>query len=194
MASTCCFKCQQPGHWARDCPLTYNVKKGNCFYCGGEGHWASECKLQSMMKACVLNAEPEEIKISSTRTCKRVKSFDDIMFENHLVVSKNMKRDVAAYIKASFTKGGIVDGCAVADAILASADKINFTDPGHLKTIGYAVAIYVDASEDSLKKFMHLLADEIENFDTVSKKDFGLIPVRKNGKMSFRKYTGYYLG
>ena len=55
-----CYKCNQTGHWARNCPNAaggggggggYNSggfgggggKKGGCFKCGLDGHWASNC-------------------------------------------------------------------------------------------------------------------------------------------------------
>jgi hypothetical protein len=35
-----CFKCNQSGHWARDCP---QQKQLQCFSCGGTGHFAGSC-------------------------------------------------------------------------------------------------------------------------------------------------------
>ncbi|CAN0923868.1 CCHC-type zinc finger nucleic acid binding protein [Linum grandiflorum] len=66
--SSPCFKCQKPGHWAKDCPVSsvpvptsaYNVSKDTsnigygarsesspCFKCGQTGHWAKDCTISS---------------------------------------------------------------------------------------------------------------------------------------------------
>ena len=37
-----CYQCQQPGHWARQCPQRQKPTKGNCYRCNS-GHWANEC-------------------------------------------------------------------------------------------------------------------------------------------------------
>ncbi|KAF9979982.1 hypothetical protein BGZ65_005727 [Modicella reniformis] len=43
-----CFLCNQPGHWARECPEArekgMDVKSGKCFKCGEPGHLARYCR------------------------------------------------------------------------------------------------------------------------------------------------------
>merc|ERR1712135_102360 len=36
-----CVRCNNPGHWAKDCTEPFN---GTCYRCGKTGHFKSECK------------------------------------------------------------------------------------------------------------------------------------------------------
>ncbi|ONK62252.1 uncharacterized protein A4U43_C07F1930 [Asparagus officinalis] len=56
-----CFKCNQTGHWARDCPASGDIANrasnvsndsGNvCFKCNQSGHWARDCPASSGIRA-----------------------------------------------------------------------------------------------------------------------------------------------
>lgn len=162
-----------------------------CFFCGSEGHWVRSCPAKAIAKAGCTPAivcEP----ISSTRTRKTtLKTLEDLLYDNHVCVQVTWMDDVKAFVKRNFKN----DGCALAEHLFENMYLVNPNDLGHLKIIGYMVAVYCDAGDPSIKGGMRLLKTCFNTrgeFTQVCKKFFGLIPVvnQKTGSMSFRKFTG----
>lgn len=47
----CCFRCNNPGHWAKDCPLGHEpewLMQQACFKCGKTGHLKADCPTQQI--------------------------------------------------------------------------------------------------------------------------------------------------
>lgn len=184
-----CFLCNQRGHWSRNCP------EAMCKFCGEKGHSHNACELQNKFKVPLdVNCEP----VSKTRTRRGCKTFDDILYENHITTTKTMKIDIDTFVKAKFSKNGIIDNYDLSDYIFENY-TCNFGDTGHVRVFGYIIAKYCDVSIPSLKNFLRNMYTELSysEFIEISKPYFGLTVVTSSknptGPVNFRKLTGEYL-
>lgn len=184
-----CFLCNEYGHWARNCPSV----SVTCKFCGDTGHSHNACELQKRMKPSI---EVADEPISRTRTRKGFKTFDTILFENHLTNSKNMKKDIDDFVKATCSTKGFVDDSKLCDTIFGGQYVYNFTDEGHLRVLGYIISKYCEVSNPILKKFlrdMHAYLSLYE-YSTMLRRFLGIIIVTssKTDAINFRKHVGEY--
>lgn len=179
-----CFICNQYGHWSRDCPSSV------CTYCGMHGHTVNSCGLKDQYKPAISPPQPEQI--SRTRTRKSSKTLDDILYENHIVVSNTMKNDVDEYIKQHFLKRGMIDDCLVAETIFNDELIFNIADNGHMNVLGYILGKYCDVSNTIVKEFLRGVYTEVNDckFRNMMNR-YGITPYSKNGLIHFRKLSGF---
>lgn len=188
-----CFICNQNDHWARKCP------ERTCKFCGEKGHHEDDCLLQVTMKRLSVR-EPAQEQPEIIETGKRPrrnkipfsKTFDQILFDNHIVPRKTMKTDVDAFIKTNFMISGTVDEVALAIHVFTE-NIISFSDAGHIAVVGYIIAKYIDVSIPAVKAFLCAGANETMDEGNYHKilRSMGVTSVNRNGSTHFRKLAGY---
>jgi hypothetical protein len=166
-----------------------------CYFCGCNGHWVRACPIQAKVKA---GCKPAVTEVPATRSRSRKttqRSLEDLLFDNHVVVKDTWVDDTKAFVKHLFYKHGMVDGAALAEHLMRHVHLINPNDRGHLKVIGYMVAMYCEAGDTNLKTALRMLQSTfttIKEFMRVIKVYFGLVPMTgSRGVFNFRKYAGY---
>lgn len=178
LSKMACFMCNESGHWSRNCP------KAVCKFCGMNGHSANACTIMHTVK----NTGPVIEEETMTRSRQRkviVKTFDEILFDHHVVPKPSMKSDIDTYIKLKHTSRGMVDADALAEDVFHSAN-INPLDAGHQKVAAYIIGKYCDVSNEHLKTFLRSASEVLDDV----KIKFNVIPIQKNGALHFRKRTG----
>ena len=175
-----CFMCNESGHWSRNCP------KAVCRFCGMTGHSTTACTVMHSVK----NTGPTIQEETMTRSRQRkviAKTFDEILFDHHVLPKPSMKADIVTYIKLKHTKQGMVDADALAEDVFGDT-TINPLDAGHQKVATYIIGKYCEVSNEHVKTFLRSASDAIDVRDITSK--FNVIPMVKNGVLHFRKRTG----
>lgn len=174
-----CFICNEKDHWAKNCPLSV------CNFCGCKGHTAYACGAQALYKPSVYVITKER---------QIAKSLEDILYENHLVVTKTYRADVDQYISKNFKKNGMVDSYDVAQSIFEDgACAYSVVDKGHLIVLGYIIGKYCDAYHPDVKDFLSKMCAEMDcvEYRKILSHHFGITCYEKGGKLHFRKMTGY---
>jgi hypothetical protein len=180
-----CFICNVKGHWSRDCPMA------TCKFCGNKGHTAAACELQANYKKPTPNTVDEPV----TRTRNRkvlTKSLGDILYDNHVTIQHSMRSDVDAFVKAKFTRNGMIDNHALSEhAFYETISTVS--DPGHVSVLCYIIAKYCDVSNEHVKSFLRHMASDFNDFTKfhATLRSYGIAPVFKGENMHFRKMTGY---
>jgi hypothetical protein len=103
-----------------------------------------------------------------------------------------MKSDVDAFVKAKFSKGGMIDDFALAVHVFED-NPINVFDNGQIAVVGYIAAKYCNAFNDSLKEFLRQMAEDYQDankFHKTMRQVFNITPYMKGDTMHFRKQTG----
>lgn len=179
-----CFICNEYDHWSRHCPSAL------CKFCGEKGHSHNACELQQKFKVSV--KVPEE-PVSRKRYRRGHKSFDDILYENHITTTKTMKADIDAFVKAEFSCSGMIDDVKLCEYIFENY-TCNFGDEGHIRVFGYIIAKYCDVSTPALKEFLRRMYRDLTytEFMNIARPYFGLTAVTssKSTAVNFRKLTG----
>jgi hypothetical protein len=164
-----------------------------CSFCGDKGHAAVACPIQNKVKNN--DSGMGEVRVSRSRTRKAmVKSFDEIMFDHHMVAQPGFEKDIDAYVKENFSFRGMVDMDAFAASVFNPNNFYNMADMGHRKVLGYAVEKYCDVSNDYVKEFLRNVCKEFPtSYCDIMRNDFGAICVQKGTALHFRKYTGRFV-
>lgn len=189
-ASSVCFKCNQSGHWVRDCTWVPPVATIVCKFCNDKGHQVDECPLENKYKP---KKQDSVVSVSRTRSRQFIKSIDDILYENHMSTKPSYKVDVDAFVKSQFTKQGMIDDHALAAAVFKDT-VVNLADDGHLHVLGHIAGKYCEASNSSIKEFLRKMEKEINDFSKfkeILRSRFFMCPFMKDGIMHFRKFSGY---
>lgn len=164
-----------------------------CSYCGLRDHIDSTCSIKLKAKA---SCGPQLIEERVTRTRSRVKStltLEEIMFMNHMVPAPTYKKDVDAYIKATYGHKGMVDDYAVGSLFDNVASC--YTDEGHMAVLGYIVAKYCETSHPSVKAFFDRMYNEMGNprrFRDVLSFYYDVIPKTNKNGMYYSKRVGSF--
>lgn len=200
MMSDICFRCNTPGHWARDC-----TAKGNCFSCKDFGVWSTKktCSFCGedghVLKDCPIK---EDIIIGYNDEENINLNIQDIMFNCSISCQKkvfdDMTRQVDKMVMQHCSYKGYIDEYKLADLMFVKfASTYTIFDKGHLQMLGYIIHKYISADNRILKEFLAKMIEEYKiqtcglSFEDVAKFLFGLTVVHhQSGAISFRKRAG----